>query len=238
MFRVSIAAACAVALAALATAGPALAVTPQTWVSAAGSDSNSCTRDRPCRTFNRAQAETARHGTINVLDSADYGPLSISFSMNIVAVGGRVYVGPNSIGLNTESTHDVVMLDGLMLSRSGPDNGISPPIAAISAATVGKLIVRNCVISGFKDPRGGAIALNPNTSGIHLYVSGCYLYDNNVGIQSDGTNNAIYVSNSTIIDNATGFNVRGHNAPIISLGNNAVGGNRVDGAPSSTIPLR
>src|SRR5262245_7697886 len=63
--------------------------TPQmrTYVSGTGSDSNPCSATAPCRTFRAALALTLAGGEIYVLNSADYGPVTINKSLSITGEG-------------------------------------------------------------------------------------------------------------------------------------------------------
>src|SRR5262249_51915191 len=59
----------------------------RTYVSGTGIDSGSCTESQPCRTLQVALAATAAGGAIYVLNSADYGPLTINKSVTITSEG-------------------------------------------------------------------------------------------------------------------------------------------------------
>src|SRR5690242_10602964 len=63
--------------------------TPQmrTYVSGTGNDSNPCSTTAPCRTFARALTLTQAKGEIYVLNSADYGPVTINKSVSITSEG-------------------------------------------------------------------------------------------------------------------------------------------------------
>ena len=67
--------------------GTANATISHTWVSSTGNDTNSCTRSAPCATFAGALAKTSAGGEIDVADSGDYGPVTISQAVSIEAVG-------------------------------------------------------------------------------------------------------------------------------------------------------
>src|SRR6478752_2955435 len=68
--------------------------TPQmrTYVSGLGSDANPCTVSAPCQTFQRALAMTVAGGTIFVLDSANYGPVTINKAVTITSEGSMAGV--------------------------------------------------------------------------------------------------------------------------------------------------
>jgi hypothetical protein len=58
-------------------AAPAQAGPNRTFVSGLGTDSGTCTRPAPCRTFAFALTVTTAGGEIDVLDPAGYGPVTI-----------------------------------------------------------------------------------------------------------------------------------------------------------------
>src|SRR5712691_4250584 len=91
--------------------------TPQTrtYVSGTGSDSNPCTASSPCKTFNAALALTIAGGEIFVLNSANYGPLTINKAVTITsegAVAGVLATSGAGITISAGAS-DVVNLRGL-----------------------------------------------------------------------------------------------------------------------------
>src|SRR5262245_28938050 len=68
--------------------------TPQmrTYVSGVGKDSNPCTASSPCKTFQAAMALTVAGGEIYVLDSADYGAVTIDKPVSITSEGAMAGV--------------------------------------------------------------------------------------------------------------------------------------------------
>ncbi len=64
----------------------------RTWVSSYGSDANDCSLGTPCRSFAVAIATTTVGGEVAVVDSAAYGPVSITKPVSIVASAG-IYAG-------------------------------------------------------------------------------------------------------------------------------------------------
>ncbi len=90
--------AAALALAATLPAVPAQAAgAPRTFLSAAGSDANSCTNvATPCRHIAAAFAATAPDGEIYVLDPANYGSLTITHAVSIEGHGWASIAPPVS----------------------------------------------------------------------------------------------------------------------------------------------
>ena len=67
----------------LVQVSPMQAQAPRTWVSGFGDDANACSRTAPCKTFAGAIGKTAVAGQIHVLDSGDYGAVTITKSVTI-----------------------------------------------------------------------------------------------------------------------------------------------------------
>jgi hypothetical protein len=119
----------------------------RTFVSGLGSDSNTCSRTTPCRTFGQAISQTIAGGEVIVLDSAGYGAVTITRSISIIAPPG-VYAGisvfsGDGISINAGAS-DTVVLRGINL------NGTSTSNDGIEAIRVGSLYVDRCSISGFQ----------------------------------------------------------------------------------------
>src|SRR5215467_13674965 len=91
--------------------------TPQarTYVSGVGSDSNPCTASSPCKTFQAALALTTAGGEIYVLNSANYGPVTINKAVTITSEGAVAGILATSGAAITISAgaNDVVNLRGL-----------------------------------------------------------------------------------------------------------------------------
>ena len=110
-----------------------------------GNDANTCDNIlAPCQTFAGAVTKLNPGGEAIVLDSAGYGPVTITKSVTIEAPPGVLaFVHPPSgdaITVNAGSS-DTVVLRGLVLN-SGTGSGIA-------VNTVGTLSVENCAITGF-----------------------------------------------------------------------------------------
>jgi len=100
--------------------------TPQirTFVSGLGSDNYPCTADRPCRTLKAALALTTAGGQIYVLDSADYGPFTITTAVTIAADGAVAGVlATSGTGISISAgANDVITLRGLNVDGSKTGN--------------------------------------------------------------------------------------------------------------------
>jgi hypothetical protein len=94
----------------------------RTFVSAQGVDTNACSVTAPCRTFQAAFAMTAAGGEINVLNSAGYGPLTITKAISIIADGVTAGVlgpsGGTAVTINAGPS-DIINLRGLDIEGEG-----------------------------------------------------------------------------------------------------------------------
>jgi parallel beta helix pectate lyase-like protein len=119
----------------------------RTFVSANGNDANPCSLSAPCRNFAAALAAVLSGGEVVVLDSAGYGPVSITNPVSLVAptgvYGGITAFTGDAITVNAKTA--VVVVRGLTLNAVGigANNGIN----VISDGTV--LHVENCVLNDF-----------------------------------------------------------------------------------------
>ena len=71
------------ALVSFASATPAHAQAPRTWVSRVGNDGNPCSTTAPCRTFAAAIAKTLVNGEINCVDPGGFDMVTITKSITI-----------------------------------------------------------------------------------------------------------------------------------------------------------
>jgi hypothetical protein len=104
------------------SAAPAEALATRTFVSGKGKDAGTCALASPCPTFAFAIAQTAAGGELDVLDSADYGTLTIDKSISIVNDGAGVAAIPavpfvDAITIKAGRL-DSVNLRGLTIGRS------------------------------------------------------------------------------------------------------------------------
>ena len=140
-----------------AIAPDAAAAIQRTFVSGGGLDSNPCTLAAPCRQFSVALANTLSGGEVVVLDSAGYGPVTISQAVTLVAPSG-VYAGISvfsgtGITINA-GVSEKVTLRGLTINGLGGTTGI-----AFNSG--GALYLDGIVVSGFT---GVAVAAGLGTA--------------------------------------------------------------------------
>src|SRR6476661_10604703 len=70
----------------------------ETWVSGSGSDAGICPITAPCRTFAYAHSQTTAHGAINVLTSGNFGPVTVTKAISIVADGVEAVINTGNNG--------------------------------------------------------------------------------------------------------------------------------------------
>jgi hypothetical protein len=190
-------------------AAPAHAQSTRTFVSPAGSDSNSCVLAAPCRTFQVALAHTNSGGEIAVLGTAGYNggaTLTIDKSISIVNPGGFeagivVPSGGTGIVINA-GPNDVVSLRGLTIEGAGAGN------AGILFSSGGTLSIIGCVVRNLSSD---GIIITPSTSsnftisdtivsnaflneGIRIWPTGSAVVAGTISkVQVNKTNTAIWV---------------------------------------------
>jgi Pro-kumamolisin, activation domain/Divergent InlB B-repeat domain len=154
----------------------------QTFVSATlGSDTNPCTRTSPCLTFAAALAQTTAGGEIDVLDTGDFGPVTITKAITIFgnAVGGAGMItssGTSGIVISA-GANDAIHLGGLVFD--GVNASGTSGVVFTSGA---RLNISNCVFQGF------------TTSGVTF----------SPGAGSASTTRMV-VQDTTIVNNTTGL---------------------------------
>lgn len=161
----------------LLAAAPAFAV-DIVYVSGKGNNANSCaTVAAPCLTLQAAHNKVAAGGEIVVLDSASYGPLSITKSISVVNDGAGVAdirqatAGANAITINAPS--GVVHLRGLSLDGAGAGaNGVL-------AASVSSLTMINCAARRFTS---GGVYVRPSSGVTNVAIIDSIMSDNARGV--------------------------------------------------------
>jgi hypothetical protein len=193
--------------------GAAAQAATRTFVSAHGADTNPCSATSPCRTFAFALTQTAPGGEIYVLDTAGYGPVTITQAVSIVnqtstaaitASGGGVAVTVNA------GANDKIVLRGMTIVGGGSG---SYGIVFNSGAS---LTVEDCTISQFSFAGIQFAPTNPS----RLYVSNTRVASNaQVGINvvpqvtsGSGSVNASFVHVEATDDNQAGIFVDGRSS--------------------------
>ena len=249
----------ALALAITLPAVPAQAAgAPRTFLSAAGSDANSCTNvATPCRHMAAAFAATAPDGEIYVLDPANYGSLLITHAVSIEGHGWASIAPPanlpaivinanpgdkiNIIGVVLDGTA-VSLATGILVESSGTltvrdsvirnFNGTGINFGTVGSSTLSHLFVSNTLISD----NGGdgifiATAITGNVTGSLDHVAMQNNGANGLNIQSNTNLNLnITVSDSVISDNGSnGINLSATGGANAFVRNSTITNNAVNG---------
>ena len=197
LFRLFLAAVLAV------TSAPAFAAAQRTFVASYGLAANTafnCSIAKPCRAFSDAIGVTNPGGEVIVLDSAGYGPVSITQSVSIIAPPG-IYAGISVF--NTEGVYinnGSVVLRGLSIIGQGSNlntNGIF-----VFDAT--EVHIEGCVISNLSD---SGIQINPFQGQPKVFIKDTILRSNGLkGIfVANGDAVEVYVRDTVISRNGYGL---------------------------------
>jgi hypothetical protein len=188
----------------LAAPPPATAVLAQrTFVSSGGVDTDPCSLALPCRGFTAALTQTKPGGEIIVLDSAGYGPVTITQAVSIVVPPG-IYAGVSVTVAGTDGitvsagAADEVILRGLTVNNQVGNNGI---VFNSGAA----LYVESCTIRGFALPGMANIKFAPGGAS-KLFVKDSYIRGGQIGINlaNGATLASATIDNTRIESNVTG----------------------------------
>ena len=160
----------------------------RTFVSGLGSDANACTRVSPCRSFQRAHDVVSVGGEVIAVDSAGYGPVTITKSVTIL--GDGVYAG-----INTSSGNgvNIATADITVTLRSLTIEGLGSASTGIIAADFTALHVENCIVTGFTNV---GILVNPFAAGTReVFIKDSSFRNNGTGMEiSKNLSTALLVS--------------------------------------------
>ena len=193
---------------------PVHALAARTWVasvSAGGNDAHACSRAAPCKTFAVAVARTIAGGEINCVDADDYGKVTITKSLSIVCdntEAGIFAAGTVGITVNTLAT-DSVTLKGIDIE------GFGTGTVGINFIRGGTLHVHKVRINHFRSTTAAPVnGINfAPTLGAALYVSESYLTENGTGFGGSGISIAaaatatVAITNTRIENNLHGIRI-------------------------------
>lgn len=137
--------------------GLAAAQSQRTFVASYGDDASaSCSLALPCRSFNAAIAKTNPNGEVIILDTAGYGPMTITKALKVIGPAGVyggisvITAGSTGVTINAGNS-DVVILRGLDVSGLGGQYGIdiqnagAVHIEKTSVSNFGTVGNENCI---------------------------------------------------------------------------------------------
>lgn len=122
----------------------AFALNNRSAVSSTGMDSNPCTVTSPCRSFGTAISATNPGGEVIALDSAGYGPFSITNAITVSGAPGvhAAITAPIGSGISITASGSSVTIRNLVLIGTGATFGVVQFAA-------GHVYLSNCLIRGF-----------------------------------------------------------------------------------------
>jgi hypothetical protein len=185
---------------------PAFAARDRVFVASYGNDDNPCTFGSPCKTFQNAYSVVATGGEVTAIDSAGFGPLSISKSVTITSPAGveaGIQAAAGEFAAITISAPGAsVVLSGLTVS--GADAGVT----GIYVQAAANLEVVNCAIRGFTNGEsadGTGINLEV-TAPINFLISNTIVADNSNGIVYGYNGASTAASANGVIDHVVATN--------------------------------
>jgi hypothetical protein len=211
------------------------------FVASYGNDANPCTFGSPCKTFQQAVNVVDAGGEVTAIDSAGFGPISISKAVTItspdgVEAGIVPTTGGNAINI-TAGANDAVVLRGLTLNGSGVgSNGVFFTSGA-------SLTVTNCVVQNFPPSQGDGILIQPSSGTTNVTIINTIATNNGaVGIafRSSGSANVTGIIDHVVTTgNQFGIAVNGTStsATEVTISNSVASNNSftgIAGAASGT----
>lgn len=187
-------------------AADAMAVAQRTFVASYGQTANTafnCSIANPCRAFSEALSVTQLNGEVVVLDSAGYGPATISQAVSIIAPPG-IYAGISvtlgGAGMTVSAGAGKVTLRGLSI------NNITGGTSGISFVSGAVLYVDNVIVTNF--PTAGLAANVSATSSVH--VTNSVFRENGTGAVFSASSGTLTISveNTLFGRNGTGLSFR------------------------------
>ena len=229
----------AFAIAASLACVPAAAQVQRSFVASYGSDANTATNcgfSAPCRGFAAAQGVTNSNGEIVAIDSAGFGPLTITKSISVVAAPGA-YAGISVAGGNavTVATPGVkVRLSGLKINATASATGVN-----FTSGT--SLNIEGCTFSGFST--AGVV-----NAAAEVRITDSVFTNNVTGATFDGGASAAIASSQFLGNSNAGVSLPGlttaptsvvvtHSVASHSSGANGVGFLAVAGVAGADVHL-
>ncbi len=225
----------------------------RTYVSAQGSDANPCLVTSPCRTFQAALALTNAGGEIFVLNSANYGAVTISKAVTITSEGAVAGVlATTGVGITISAgASDVINLRGLDID-GGKTGATGIQFNSGSALNIQRSVIRGFNGSGINFAPTGASSLFvsdtmvSNNQGNGILVSGgaaavkaaltrITATGNGVGVFASGASVTMTVADAVASNNSYGI---GANAAAVMMRNSAVSSNAVGIAADQNAIVR
>ncbi|MFP2907625.1 right-handed parallel beta-helix repeat-containing protein [Pyxidicoccus sp. 3LFB2] len=180
-----------------------------TWVSTTGTDSGTCPRTAPCRTFNYAQGQTVAGGEVAAADSGAYSAVTITKAITLFAPPGvHAVISPGSAFAAVDiyaGAADAVTLRNLNIVSNNPSSQYG-----VALNSGGELTVDGCRVSGFN---GNGVAVQSISTATRLYVRNSIIRNNsNVGIK-------VMASSGVVRANVEGTTLEKNGFGVMALSN-------------------
>ena len=206
----------------MAGAAPAMAAIDQSWIAAEGSDSASCTALDPCLTLAKAAGVTASGGTIFVIDSGNYGAVTLT----------------RPVSIRSELGHPVMTTQIRILAGAADRFTIADVDLVGTATAMGiaygygvkidgalEVLLQN---AGIRDYQSGDATAVEITSAYQVRVTmdNCTLYNNQVGVlvTNNGGSGHLKMFRSLLLANYTaGVRVVNAGNDVLMAGSNVLG---------------
>ena len=217
----------------LGQAGAAFATSQRTFVASIGNDANACSLTAPCRSFAAAIAKTSTDGEVIVLDSAGYGPVTITKPVSVTAPPG-IYAGvsvASGTGIDVNVGAGIVTLTGLtingLLSGAVGIEFQSGGILRLNRVTVSRFTSRGLVAnlattvgvtiedSAFLDNAGIALDLSTSSGELEVDIRRSRFENNHIGA-SLADNVIGTIENTSFVESQVGAYLQAINAGAIN----------------------
>jgi hypothetical protein len=179
----------------------------RTFVASTGNDANTATNcpvTNPCQSFAAAYSVTNANGEIIALDSAGYGPVTITTSVSIISIQrGFVKVNASSTGIAISGASTTVLLDGIEVTGSG--NASSTGISVSGGAHLilkNSTLVRLATGMSISSSKADIVDSDINLNTIGISTTGSGVDPNN--FTGGGTTQA-RISAGNVMGNGTAF---------------------------------
>jgi len=212
------------------------------------SDGNPCSiLVLACATLAHALTQTAPGGEITIVNTGNYGPVTINQAVNITNDGAgeaSILVGSGGFGIDISAgVGDVVSLRGLVID--GQDMGAQ----GISIVQASAVHIQNCVIRNFQAPGPATFGIFlQHLTNTQLFVSDTIIFNNGSGATTGGiliqpevapsTNvvlDRVHLENNVIGLLVDGSQTPGNGAHVV-LRDSVVSGNASDGIRALSAP--
>jgi hypothetical protein len=204
-------------------ASPAFALIDQSWVAAEGSDAAGCSALDPCLTLAKAYSMTATGGTIFVIDSGNYGIVTMTRGMSIRSELGRPAITAQIL-INAGAADRFVIAD-IDLVGTGTAAGIAYSYG-IKVTGALEVLIQNVGIRDYQSGDATAVEIL-SAYQVRVTVDNCTLYNNQVGVlvtnNGSGTGHLKMFRSLLLANYTAGVRVVNAGNDVLMAGSNVLG---------------